>query len=158
MASDPETPTAETDENYSEILDAGWDVVGPLTRLGSLQDRVFRLDTDSEPSAVLKFSTGDRADETALLAEAELLQHLRRAWPSLRLPLLLPGSDGKLLQRRGTVVARKMQWVGGLALARASHWTTSSMYALGSVSGRISKSLSGFDHPGLAWDCTKASI
>jgi Ser/Thr protein kinase RdoA (MazF antagonist) len=156
MASDPETPTAETDENYSEILDAGWDVAGPLARLGSLQDRVFRLDTDSEPSAVLKFSTGDRVDETALLAEAELLQHLKRAWPSLRLPLLLPGSDGKLLQRRGTVVARMMQWVGGLALARASHWTTSSIYALGDVSGRISKSLSGFDHPGLRhyveWD------
>lgn len=40
MASDPETPTAETDENYSEILDAGWDVAGLLARLGSLQDRV----------------------------------------------------------------------------------------------------------------------
>ena len=156
MAGNPAPPAAEADENYSEILDAGWDVAGPLTRLGSLQDRVFRLDTDGAPSAVLKFSTGDRVDEAALMAEAELLQHLKRAWPSLRLPLLLPGSDGQLLQRRGAVVARMMGWVGGLALARASHLTTSSMYALGDVSGRIAKALNDFDHPALRryveWD------
>jgi Ser/Thr protein kinase RdoA (MazF antagonist) len=156
MAGNPEAPAAEADEKYSEILDAGWHVAGPLTRLGSLQDRVFRLGTDGAPSAVLKFSTGDRLDETALMAEAELLQHLKRAWPALQLPLLLPGSDRQLLQRRGAMAARMMGWVGGVALARASHWTTSSMYALGDVSGRISQALNDFDHPGLRnyveWD------
>lgn len=124
--------------------------------MGSLQDHVFRLDVDGAPAATMKMSTPDRVDELALTAEAELLRHLSRARPALRLPLLIPGLDGTLFHRSGGVTARMMSWVDGLPLAAAPYFTTDSLRALGRVVGEVSTALATFAHPGLRntveWD------
>jgi 4-aminobutyrate aminotransferase-like enzyme/Ser/Thr protein kinase RdoA (MazF antagonist) len=164
MAGSAEAPvrsaSAESEGDLSQIARARWGLFGALTGLGSLHDRVFRLDIDGAPSAVMKVSTVDRVDEMALTAEAELLRHLEIALPSIQFPLLRPGSDGRLLQRQGALVVRMMDWVQGVPLTRASHWTTPSIHALGDIAGRMSKALHGFDHPGLRryveWDPRQA--
>jgi 4-aminobutyrate aminotransferase-like enzyme/Ser/Thr protein kinase RdoA (MazF antagonist) len=156
MAGSAEAPLQLLSADIVEIVHTGWGCAASLTSLGGLHDRVFRLDIDGTSKAVVKVSAENRVDETVLTAEAELLRHLELAMPSMEFPLLRPGSDGRLLQRRGTLVARVMEWVDGVALARASHWTTPSIHALGEIAGRMSKALERFDHPGLhryvEWD------
>ena len=150
---------AKADE-CARIVAAGWGIAAEPTSLGSMQDNVFRLDIDGVPTAALKLSPPSRVDEHALDGEAEFLRHVAYDLPWLALPVLQPGLDGRLLQHQGSVTARMMAWVGGEPLARAPHFTASTLHALGRISGRISRSLARFDHPGLhrnvEWDPRRA--
>ena len=145
-----------TDDHCARIAAAGWGVCALPTAMGSLQDQVFRLDVDGTPAATMKMSTPDRVDELVLTAEAELLRHLSRARPALRLPLLMPGLNGTLFHRSGGVTARMMSWVDGLPLAAAPYFTSDSLRALGRIVGEMSTALETFAHPGLRehvdWD------
>lgn len=62
----PSPAPADTAEDCADILSAGWGISGQLISLGRLHDRVFRLDIDGGPSAVLKLSTADRTDRDVL--------------------------------------------------------------------------------------------
>lgn len=149
-------PTQGTDDHCARVAAVGWGLCAVPTAMGSLQDQVFRLDVDGRPTATMKMSTPDRVDELVLTAEAELLRHLSRARPALRLPLLMPGLDGTLFHRSGDATARMMSWVDGLPMAAAPYFTTDSLRALGRIVGEVSTALAGFAHPGLRqhveWD------
>lgn len=150
------TADRHTIPDFSEMIAAKWDSPGTLTNLGSLNDWVYRLDVGDQPHAVVKFSIADRVDDCAIAAEAEAIARLSSAWPTLELPTLRAGLDGRLPQRQGAVVGRMMNWVNGFALQRAPHWTNSALTSLGGVAGHVSHALGGFDHPGLRrfveWD------
>lgn len=136
----------------SEMAVAQWGVRAGVTELSSTQDRVFRLEIDGGPAAVMKLTRADRIDEGPLRAEAAALLHLQEKAPWLRVPLLRPGVDGNILQRRDGFTGRMMSWVDGTPLERAPHWRQSSLKALGQAAGQVSHALADFTHPGLRTD------
>jgi 4-aminobutyrate aminotransferase-like enzyme/Ser/Thr protein kinase RdoA (MazF antagonist) len=144
----------------SDMVTTQWGTTAQITDLASTQDHVFRLEFNDGGRAVMKLSRADRIEEDALHAEAAALLHLHRALPWLQVPLLLPGSDGLVLQQRGDFTGRMMSWVDGVALERAPHWRRSSLHALGQAAGQISRTLADFTHDGLRtymeWDPRQA--
>lgn len=139
-------------EDVEETLAAGWGLTGRVRPLGSLQDAVYRvLGEDGTPVGAARVSTG-AVDETALHAEARILDHLAAALPGLDLPTLQRGADGNLLQWRDGSSTRLMRWVRGERLAAWSRLPDQAARELGSVAGRVSRALHGLDEAALRRD------
>ncbi len=142
--------------DVEEVLAQGWGLTGRAVPLGSLQDSVYRvLGQDGEPLGAVRVSTG-AVDEEGLRAQARCLVRLAEALPRLDLPVLRPGIDGDLLQRRAGASTRLMRWVRGVRLADWSRLPDQAARELGSVAGAVSTALRGLDEPAMRrfveWD------
>ncbi len=150
-AGDPFVTRCET------LLRERWGLHARLQDLGSMQDRVLRVDVDGVPAGVLKVSAEHRTEASAAAeADHSCQEHLRGRLDGLSLPSLVPGLDGRTLQAEKGFSARLMTWVPGVPMARALHQTPEALEALGTTAGRMSAALAGFDHPALhrtmEWD------
>lgn len=139
------------------LLHERWGLQAHLQDLGSMQDRVLRVDVGGAPVGVLKVSSAHRAQAPAAAEMDDSCQrHLRGRLDGLSLPSLVPGLDGRTLQTHNGLVARLMTWVPGIPMVRALHQTPEALEALGATAGRMSAALAGFDHPALhddmEWD------
>jgi 4-aminobutyrate aminotransferase-like enzyme/Ser/Thr protein kinase RdoA (MazF antagonist) len=154
-ADDPFVTMCET------LLRERWGLRARLQDLGSMQDRVLRVDVDGAPAGVLKVSSEHRTEASAAAeADHSCQEHLQGRLDGLSLPSLVPALDGRTLQTQDGVVARLMTWVPGVPMARALHQTPDALEALGTTAGRMSGALAGFDHPALRrameWDPRRA--
>ncbi len=145
-----------TGPEVEAVLASHWGRGTQVSPLGSLQDAVYRvLDDRGAPLGAARVSTS-RVDDDEVEAEARLLEHLARALPGLDLPVLQPAEDGSLLHRAGGASVRLMRWVRGVPLAAWSRLPDQAAHELGSVAGRVTSALGGFDaaslHRHREWD------
>ncbi|MDO3399575.1 aminotransferase class III-fold pyridoxal phosphate-dependent enzyme [Mycolicibacterium neoaurum] len=139
------------------LLWGRWGIKARLQDLGSMQDRVLRVEVDGAPIGVLKVSLADRA-HSADATPLEMLchEHLGDRLVDLALPILVPGIDGRVVQTQQGASAQLMAWVPGVPMARSLHQTDAALETLGTTAGDISAALAGFDdealHQPLEWD------
>ena len=134
----------------ADLLAAHWGTVAPtLTRLETERDDTFRFG-----SSVLKVA--HPADDPAVVdLQLAALAHASAADPGLPLQRVVPASDGSSSVSVGGRVARVFEWMPG-TLAMGSVPTHRQLRAMGTMLGRLSLALRGFEHEAsgreLAWD------
>jgi 4-aminobutyrate aminotransferase-like enzyme/Ser/Thr protein kinase RdoA (MazF antagonist) len=134
-----------------------------VTPLGSQQDANFLLHTDQGPAGVLKVSNPafTRLEIEAQDAAAEFIADRE---PRVRTAGNLgtgPTSIADVSAEPGTpLYARVLEFLPGGTLSGDRYVAPARWAALGTLTGRVSEALAGFDHPGvnriLQWDLQHA--
>ncbi|MDY6999048.1 MAG: aminotransferase [Actinomycetota bacterium] len=158
----PELPAPQVAESQAhDILAGHYGLAATVRSLGSQQDKNFLVsDADGAPLGVLKIAnpafTGTELEAqdlaAGLIADAE---------PGLRVAVPVPNTAGRgctevsgLLD--GTAYVRLLRYLDGGTLATLGYLPPEAAAGLGTVAGRVSRALAGFDHPGLdrilQWD------
>ncbi len=159
---EPELPGPQVTEAQAEqIVAKHYGLRARATLLGSNQDCNFVIhgETD-EILGVLKIAN-PAFNATELEAQDVAADRIADAEPSLRIAVPLPNKAGEkctaitgLLQ--GTAYVRLLRYLSGGTLYESGYLPPSAVAGLGDVSGRVSRALAGFDHPGLdralQWD------
>jgi len=124
--------------------------------LGSQQDCNFLLEGDGGPAGVLKIANPafSRTEIEAQDAAAELVAAAGlRAGIATHGPVVVPVAGGSAL-------VRVLRYLPGGTLTGAGYLAPRVVAELGAVTGRVSRALDGFDHPGLErvlqWDLRHA--
>jgi len=124
--------------------------------LGSQQDCNFLLQGDGGPAGVLKIANPafSRTEIEAQDAAAELVAAAGlRAGIATHGPVVVPVAGGSAL-------VRVLRYLPGGTLTGAGYLAPRVVAELGAVTGRVSRALDGFDHPGLErvlqWDLRHA--
>ncbi|MDV6270801.1 aminotransferase [Rhodococcus globerulus] len=129
--------------------------------LGSQQDQNFLVtDVAGHPMGVLKVAN-PMFSEIELTAQDHATEHVRTAEPELRVAFALTGIDGEVHKTvhhadGTTLIARILQYLPGPTVGADNYLNTDVAEQMGDISGRVSRSLRTFDHPGLdrvlVWD------
>ncbi len=151
-----------TVEDAAAILRDHYGLLGPIVELGSQQDRNYRISA-SEGRFVLKIC---RADYAAVELEAQnlALAHLAGKSEAPAVPRVVASRGGydilPLRLRDADYRIRLLDFIEGEQLTRRKHLPLQSVAALGSLGGRLARSLADFRHPGLdrdlQWDLRRA--
>jgi 4-aminobutyrate aminotransferase-like enzyme/Ser/Thr protein kinase RdoA (MazF antagonist) len=151
-----------TAEDAVTFLADHFGLSGPITELGSQQDRNYRIETPTG-RFVLKIC---RADYAAIELEAQnaALAHLATKQGAPTVPRLFPSRQGleivPVRLRGDDYQLRLLDFIDGEQLTRRKHLPAITVAALGSLGGRLAAALSDFQHPGLArdlqWDLRRA--
>ncbi|KMO84293.1 4-aminobutyrate aminotransferase [Mycolicibacterium chubuense] len=153
-----------TEAQAEELVATHYGLVARATSLGSQQDKNFVISTGSDDdhavAGVLKIAN-PAFTATELAAQDAATAHIVDAEPTLRVSVPLPNTSGKLCTPveglvDGIAYVRLLRYLPGGTLVDAGHLTPSVVAGLGDVSGRVSRALAGFSHPGLdrilQWD------
>lgn len=150
-------PSLGPDEAASILAALGGS--GELTALGSQQDQNFLVSGPDGPSAVLKLANPSFPERDTLAQDAAAEQ-VARDCPELRVSTVLEAEGhparAVLATSQGPVLARLLRYLpGGTFVERG--WLAPSVAArMGAITGKVSRSLASFDHPGLErrlqWD------
>jgi len=150
-------PSIGADEAASLLAALGGS--GRLSPLGSQQDQNFLVSGPSGPSAVLKLANPSFPERDTLAQDAAA-DLVAAANPDLRVSTVerLSGRPARavLATSEGPVLARLLRFLpGGTFVDRG--WLAPSVAArMGTIAGRVSRSLATFEHPGLdrrlQWD------
>lgn len=158
----PELPAPQvSDAAAQQLLADHYGVAARVTSLGSQQDQNFLVSADDgDVLGVLKVANpAFTADElhaqdaaAALIADAE---------PDVRVAVPLPNRAGQVLTEvtgllEGTAYVRYLRYLPGGALVDDGFLAPEVIAGLGELSGRVSRALATFEHPGLdralQWD------
>ncbi|WP_409298592.1 aminotransferase [Pseudomonas sp. KCJK8993] len=150
-----------TPQQALELLQAHYGLHGTLQSLGSQQDLNYRVDT-AQGRFVLKICRGEYA-ALELQAQHEGLRHLRQH-PGLRVPRVIPASDGEellTLEIAGQALhVRLLDYIDGRSLTHLPHLGVELVAGLGRLCGQMDLALADFQHPGLErtlqWDARHA--
>jgi len=139
-----------------QIAVAVYGVGGVASPLAGERDRSFRIDGD-RGSYVLKIGNrGDRPD--ALEAQAAAMAHALAFDPSLPLPRVIPTPDGDPVGSHDGYLLQLTEHIDGAAPVERDT-PPGLRRSLGSLAGRLSIALRGYDHAALhrlfPWDLTK---
>jgi len=148
-------PTMDLDE-AAEIAERRWGLRGPVTELGSQQDRNFRIDASTGP-VVLKIANaatapGELEAQDAALAAA--------AAAGLRVPAVVPSLAGAPLEQVDVggerLLARVLTYVDGTPLLDLDGFGLEHCRLLGRTAAALVSALAEVAHPGTArrtqWD------
>ncbi len=138
-------------------------IKGRATALPGEHDLNFRIDADGGLSYLLKLHAP--GDQTGIDMQAEVLEHLNRMAPGLRISRGLKARDGAVLtpvRFRGDRQARLLSWLDGTIWAKAATRNAGSAASLGALLGHMDRALQGFSHPGArriyGWDLAQAEM
>ncbi len=151
-----------TGEDAATLLADHFGLSGPITELGSQQDRNYRVDAP-QGRFVLKICRADYAP-IELEAQNAALAHLATKQDAPTVPRVLPSRLGleivPVRLRGENYQLRLLDFIDGEQLTRRKHLPAITVSALGSLGGRLAAALSDFQHPGLArdlqWDLRRA--
>ena len=161
--SQPELPAPQVDDDAAvALLAEHYGITARVESLGSQQDKNFlvRSDDDGAVLGVLKIANpAFSADElhaqdvaAALIADAE---------PTVRVAVPQPNLAGDVLTQvtgllDGIAYVRLLRYLPGGALVDDGYLAPDVVAGLGALSGRVSRALASFEHPGLdrvlQWD------
>lgn len=149
-------------EDASGLLAAHYGLSGPVTELGSQQDRNFRIDA-AAGRFVLKICRADYAT-IELEAQNAALRHVAAKAAAPRVPKVMPSKDGSdilfVMLRGENYQIRLLDYIEGQPLTRRKHLPTVTVAALGALGGQLALALTDFSHPGLSrdlqWDLRNA--
>jgi 4-aminobutyrate aminotransferase-like enzyme/Ser/Thr protein kinase RdoA (MazF antagonist) len=150
-------PSLPVDEAASVLAALGGS--GHLTPLGSQQDQNFLVSGADGPSAVLKLANPSFPEQDTMAQDAAAAL-VAATCPDLRVSTVLE-TGGRPMRAvldtsEGPILARLLRYLpGGTFVERG--WLAPAVAArMGSIAGRVSRSLADFDHPGLdrrlQWD------
>lgn len=139
------------------ILAEHYGIDAEAVSLGSQQDKNFlvRRPGSDEVLGVLKVS--NPAFNEVEVAAQDLAAHaIAGAEPQLRIAVPLPNSAGAEVTAVDGLLVRLLTFLPGGTLIDADHIGPAGVAGLGEVAARVSRALSGFEHPGLdrvlQWD------
>ncbi|HET7666750.1 MAG TPA: phosphotransferase, partial [Mycobacterium sp.] len=158
----PELPAPQVSEaRAEEILTTHYGLAARATSLGSNQDKNFVVTgSDGEILGVLKIAN-PAFNAIELEAQDLAVELIAEAEPSLRMAAPLPNLAGEKCTAidglvDGTAYVRLLRFLPGGTLFDSGYLSPTVVAALGEVSGRVSRALQGFSHPGLdrvlQWD------
>jgi 4-aminobutyrate aminotransferase-like enzyme/Ser/Thr protein kinase RdoA (MazF antagonist) len=149
-------------EDAASLIAAHYGLSGPITELGSQQDRNYRIEAASG-RFVLKICRADYAT-IELEAQNAALRHIAGKADVPRVPKVVAagnGADILLVTVRGEdYQIRLLDYIDGQPLTQRKHLPTVTVAALGTLGGRLALALADFTHPGLSrdlqWDLRNA--
>lgn len=158
------TPTLAIEE-AEQLTRTEFGLDARLQALGSQQDQNFvvRSAADGSPLGILKISNPVFSEaEIDLQTEAAAVVAARE--PSLRIPVIVEGAEGRLegwwATTQGRVHARIIEFMAGSTLTGSAYLPPATAARLGELAGRVSRALAGFEHPAgartLQWDSQHA--
>lgn len=153
-----------TEAQAKELVATHYGLSARATSLGSQQDKNFIVgagtDDDDAVAGVLKIAN-PAFTATELAAQDAAAAHIADSEPTLRVSVPLPNNAGERCTPvqglvDGTAYVRLLRYLPGGTLVGTGHLTPAVVAGLGDVSGRVSRALEGFSHPGLdrilQWD------
>ncbi|WP_426126045.1 aminotransferase [Pararhizobium sp. PWRC1-1] len=141
---------------------AHYGLSGPITELGSQQDRNYRIDAASG-RFVLKICRANYAT-VELEAQNAALRHIAGKAALPRVPKVVTAGNGAdilfVMVRGENYQIRLLDYIEGQPLTRRRHLPAVTVAALGTLGGRLALALADFTHPGLSrdlqWDLRNA--
>ncbi|PQD99223.1 4-aminobutyrate aminotransferase [Mycobacterium sp. EPG1] len=157
-----ELPAPAVSEAQAEqILSAYYGLTARASSLGSQQDKNFLVHgEDGTVLGVLKVAN-PAFTEVELQAQDAAAHAIAEAEPALRIPVPLPNAAGEPYTTvpdlvDGTAYVRLLPFLPGGTLVDTGYLSPAAIAGLGDVSGRVSRALRDFTHPGLdrvlQWD------
>ena len=154
------TPTFSI-EDATQLMQKLYNLHGIAKALPSERDQNFLLQTEDGERYVLKIANA--TEERALLeAQNQVLAHLAKSISFC--PRVVPtGSGDEIAMVRASSGAqhfvRLVTYLDGVPLGDVKHHSDGLLYDLGYKIGKLTKALTGFDHPALHrdfhWDLAK---
>ncbi|GFG55406.1 4-aminobutyrate aminotransferase [Mycolicibacterium agri] len=158
----PALPCPQVSEAQAErIVAEHYGLQARAKWLGSNQDCNFTIhDANDDIVGVLKIAN-PAFNATELAAQDAAAELIAEAEPALRIAVPLPNVNGEkctvlegLLDR--TAYVRLLRFLPGGTLYESGYLPQAAVVGLGELSGRVSRALAGFEHPGLdralQWD------
>lgn len=140
-------PVLRSDE-AAEVAARLWGLSGPVTELGSQQDRNFRI-TTATGAVVLKIANA-ATEPAELEAQHAALEATARA--GLRVPAVVPSLAGAPVETvvvgGQTLLARVLTYVDGTPLLELDGFGLDRCRLLGATAGALVSALADFSHPG----------
>lgn len=158
----PELPAPQVSEAAAQsLLFDHYGLSARVESLGSQQDKNFLVWLDDDaPAGVLKIAN-PAFSAVELEAQDEAARLIAVTEPTLRVAAPLPNQAGAVYTTvtgllDGDAHVRLLPFLAGGTLVAAGYLSPTVIAGMGEVAGRVSRSLSGFSHPGLdralQWD------
>ncbi|MET4428433.1 aminotransferase [Mycolicibacterium sp. 624] len=158
----PELPAPQVSEAAAQaLLSDHYGLSARVESLGSQQDKNFLVWLDDDaPGGVLKIAN-PAFSAVELEAQDEAARLIAVTEPTLRVAAPLPNQAGAVYTTvtgllDGDAHVRLLPFLAGGTLVAAGYLSPTVIAGMGEVAGRVSRSLSGFTHPGLdralQWD------
>jgi 4-aminobutyrate aminotransferase-like enzyme/Ser/Thr protein kinase RdoA (MazF antagonist) len=154
----PELPAPQVgDAAAVALLAEHYGITARVKSLGSQQDKNFLVYGDDDAViAVLKIAN-PAFTATELQAQDEAAALIAAAEPQVRVAVPQPNLAGDVLTEvtgllDGPAHVRLLRYLPGGALVGDGHLARDVIAGLGALSGRVSRALAGFEHPGLNRD------
>jgi len=149
-----DTPRPEVDAaTAAQIVGEIYGLGGVAKLLPGERDRSFKIDTTSEAYVLKVGSAADRSD--ALDGQAGAMEHALRADPLLPIPAVVRTTSGELGSRHKGHSVQLITFIDG-ANPPATQSPPGLRRSVGTLAGRLSRALRGYDHPVLhrafPWD------
>ena len=151
----------------ADAVRVAWDLFGLRAAARALPgeyDDNFHLTTDERAEFVLKVMHPER-ERAFVDLQCRALDHLAARAPALKVPRVIPGTDGEAIATTNTVggVSRfvwMLGYVPGRTLATTRPHPPALLRGLGGFLGRLDAGLADFSHPAahreLKWDFARA--
>lgn len=138
-------------------------ITATATLLPGEWDANFHL-TSSDGDFVLKIMHAEQQPDIVDL-QIQTLIHLARNAPHLKLPRVIVGLDGELMQtvkiNDRSHIVWLLTYIDGHLLAKANPHSPELLHSFGTLLGEVDAALVGFDHPAsqrdFKWDLAKAN-
>lgn len=139
------------------ILAAHYGIDAEAVSLGSQQDQNFLVRRRGSDDVLGVLKVSNPAFNDLEVAAQDLAAHaIADAEPQLRIAVPLPNSAGAEVTAVDGLLVRLLTFLPGGTLIDADHIGPAAVAGLGDVAARVSRALSGFEHPGLdralQWD------
>lgn len=154
------TPPSLPQARIQSFLEDVYGVSGKLARLDGERDQNFSVSAEDGKKYVVKISSADEA-WTRIDLQIQVLDHIEKADPHLRVPRQVRSRDGALSTTIEAAdgkahAARLLSYIPGASLNSFDPPSRAIVRKLGSMLGRLCRVLQSFDHPGasefMAWD------
>jgi 4-aminobutyrate aminotransferase-like enzyme/Ser/Thr protein kinase RdoA (MazF antagonist) len=153
-------PPAVSVEQAAKVAETVFGVTGPITELGSQQDRNFRIDA-ADGRYVLKVAN-PAVPEVQLACQNAAMEHLARG--GVAVPRPCPAGSGSTLERArigdADLLVRLLTFLDGTPLASFGYLAPAVRGRLGGLAATACRAFAGFDAPGLdrrlEWDLRNA--
>jgi 4-aminobutyrate aminotransferase-like enzyme/Ser/Thr protein kinase RdoA (MazF antagonist) len=158
-AAETEPPEVSPDQ-AARVAETVFGVTGPITELGSQQDRNFRIDA-ADGRYVLKVAN-PAVPEVQLACQNAAMEHLARG--GVTVPRPCPAASGATLERArigdADLLVRLLTFLDGTPLASFGYLSPAVRGRLGGLAATACREFTGFDAPGLdrrlEWDLRHA--
>lgn len=152
-----DTPRPEVDaEAATRIVKEVYGLEGIAEPLQGERDRSFKITTHSEAYALKVGNAADRPD--ALEGQAGAMEHALLADPHLPIPAVIQTAEGTLSSRHQGHSVQLLIFIDG-ASPPATDTPPGLRRSVGTLAGRLSRALRGYDHPALhralPWDLAR---
>ncbi|MFV8050126.1 aminotransferase [Mycobacterium sp. 48b] len=162
---EPELPAPQVGDSHArDILAAHFGLDAGVKSLGSQQDKNFLVGDGDSIIGVLKIAN-PAFNQIELTAQELAADLIAAAEPGLRIAQSLPNRRGEKLtavtglgsgRPDGTAYVRLLRHLPGGTLIESGYLPPATVAELGTLAGRVSRALAGFEHPGLdrilQWD------